>query len=121
MNKKIIIGIIVVLLGMVFVFMKSHLDTEIALSDINMSPPGIKVSEREVRVYGAVPVESCYLTGIESYIENRILYICFTGYKLGFSKIEGEYYYTIRYNSSDYDKISYYEHGKVEDILLYTK
>ncbi|PKM65828.1 MAG: hypothetical protein CVU95_13580 [Firmicutes bacterium HGW-Firmicutes-2] len=66
--------------------------------------PGIKVFPDHVLIYGAVPADHVYITGVNQFIESRTLYINFIGYDIPLSKIEGEYYYEIEVDSSDYDK-----------------
>ena len=93
--------------------------TDLSFEEIGEVQPGIQVYPDHVRIYGAVPVNQVYITGVNHFIDNGTLYINFRGYDIRRSKIEGEYYYELEVDSSDYDKVVYNGLDKEEDLVLY--
>lgn len=97
------------------IYMHSNLNLE----EIGNVEPGIKVFPDHVRIYGAVPINKVYVTGVNYYVQNQTLYINLKGFKIPLSTMEGEYYYEIDVDSSDYNRIVYNGLDKKEDKVLY--
>ncbi len=96
------------------------MQSNLNLEEIGNVEPGIKVFPDHVRIYGAVPINNLYVTGVDYSVQNQTLYINLKGFKIPLiSTREGEYYYEIDVDSSDYNRIVYNGFDKKEDKVLY--
>ena len=94
--------------------------TDLSFEEIGEVQPGIKVFPDHVRIYGAVPINQLYVTGVDYSVQNQTLYINLKGFKIPLiSTRDGEYYYEIEVDSSDYDKVVYNGFDKEDDLVLY--
>ncbi len=114
-SYKIVIALFLTLL--VILLLLFLLKSDISMSDFSNIQPGIQVYSDKIDVYGAVPVNSVYITNIKSTLSDRVLYITFTGYKIPFSTVEGEYYFVLNNKSATFDKIVYLNADKSTKTL----